>query len=127
MANGGTWGFGNAITIGSPGWSTYSFENTGELPRRGFGELLPEPAGADPEILLIFDPADPATFPICRLSSRPADRWKRDNRLTTLVDVWVLTPTGPPYGVMGNIWVVPLNVDTATHRESGLNAMSYNM
>ena len=74
MANGGTCGFGNAITIGRPGWSTYSLENTGELPKRGLGELLPDPAGADPEILPALDPTDPATDPICRHSSKPADR-----------------------------------------------------
>ena len=120
---GGTCGFGNAITIGNPGWSTNIFENTGELPRRGLGELLPDPAGADPEPLPIFDPADPTT-PACLVSSSPADLWNRDNLFTTLVDVCVLTPTGPPYGVIGKMWVVPRKVDTATQRESGLNAIS---
>ena len=57
-------------------------------------------------------------------SSMPADLWNLDSLLTTLLDVWVLTPAGPPYGVMGNTCVVPRSVDTATKRLSGLNAMS---
>ena len=57
-------------------------------------------------------------------SSMPADRWNLDSLLTTLGAVCVRTPTGPPYGVMGKIWVVPRSVDTATRRLSELKAMS---
>ena len=44
--------------------------------------------------------------------------------MTTLDEVWVLTPTGPPYGHIGKMWVVPLRVDTATHLLSGEKATS---
>ena len=87
--------------------STYILEMTGDDPRLGLGLLLPE------EVWLVVG-----------YSSRPADRWNLDSRLTTLVEVCVLTPIGPPYGVIGKICEVPLNVDTATHLESGLKAMS---
>ena len=49
----------------------------------------------------------------------------RDNLLTTRGEVCVLTPTGPPYGQMGKMCVVPRSVDTATHRLSGEKATSW--
>jgi hypothetical protein len=58
------------------------------------------------------------------VSSKPADLWKRDSLFTTRVAVCVRTPTAPPYGVTGKMCVVPRSVETATHRESGLNATS---
>ena len=58
-------------------------------------------------------------------SLRPADRWNLDSLLTTRGVVWVLTPTGPPYGEMGKMCVVPRSVETATHLESGEKAMSW--
>ncbi len=30
------------------------------------------------------------------IGNKPADRWNLDSLLTTLDEVWVLTPTGPP-------------------------------
>ena len=62
-------------------------------------------------------PLEPRRSPVFYL-------WNRESRLTTLVDVCVLTPIGPPYGVIGKMCEVPLRVETATHLESGLNAMS---
>jgi len=55
---------------------------------------------------------------------RPALRWNLDRRLTTCGVACVRIPTGPPYGVMGNTWVVPLSVLTATQRLSSEKAMS---
>lgn len=91
--------------------STAILDMTGELPSDGLGELRPE------ELAWLPDTEG-------RYSSNPADRWNLESLFTTREEVWVLTPTGPPYGVMGKMWVVPRNVDTATHLESGLKAMS---
>ena len=55
---------------------------------------------------------------------RPALRWNLDRRFTTCGVACVRIPTGPPYGVMGNTWVVPLSVLTATQRLSSEKAMS---
>ena len=41
-----------------------------------------------------------------------------------LWEVWVLTPTLPPYGQIGKMCVVPRSVETVTQRESGEKAMS---
>ena len=77
----------------------------GEDPNEGLGELRPlEVVGG------------------CSL--RPADLWNLLSLLTTLCEVWVLTPTLPPYGQIGKMWVVPRRVETVTQRESGEKAMS---
>ena len=54
----------------------------------------------------------------------PAVRWKRECLLTTCGVECVRVPMGPPYGVIGNTWVVPRNVLTATQRESMEKVMS---
>lgn len=58
---------------------------------------------------------------------RPADLWNLDILLTTCGVACVLTPTLPPYGVMGKTWLVPRNVDTVAHRESGEKLMSWTL
>ena len=82
-----------------PGGKSNTLSEPGVEPSVGFGELRPLELGGGPA---------PA-------SCSPADRWKRESLLTTRAEVWVRTPTGPPYGHTGKMWVVPRSVDTATH------------
>ena len=63
--------------------STYILEMTGEDPRLGLGLLRPEEA----EVGLVVGVG---------YSSNPAERWKRESLLTTLLEVWVRTPIWPP-------------------------------
>ena len=80
--------------------------SVGVEPRAGAGEFRPLEEEGGPSL-------------------SPADLWNLESLLTTLGEVWVLTPTGPPYGEMGKMWVVPRRVETATHLESGEKAMSW--
>merc|ERR1719412_379235 len=91
-----------------PGGKSNPLSEPGVDPSVGFGELRPLELGGGPA---------PA-------SCSPADRWKRESLLTTRAEVGVRTPTGPPYGHTGKMWVVPRSVDTATHLLSGENATS---
>ena len=62
---------GQLIEVGS----TYILEMTGDDPKLGLGLLRPE-------LLLL----------LVGNSSKPAERWNRDNLFTTLEEVWVRTP-----------------------------------
>lgn len=54
-------------------------EAPGDVPAKlGLGELRPD----EQDDVLV--------------SSIPAERWNLERRLTTRLEVWVLTPTGPP-------------------------------
>ena len=56
--------------------------------------------------------------------SIPALVWNRDSLLATQLETCVRTVISPPYGAMGNTWVVPFRVLTVTHRLSLLKERS---